>query len=94
MLRGKVLLLPPQGGRARHDFSLAWIDIIGGLARLIGCGFKKGCVLPITLLLNREHPYCLLERGRSSRDVLYRPCHLGVSFFEGVLVLRSCGGEY
>ncbi len=27
--------------------------------------------------------FCLLERGRSCRDVPYRPCHLGVSFLRG-----------
>jgi hypothetical protein len=39
-----------QGGWARHDFSLAWLVAEGnlsegGLAQLIGSGFKKGCAL-------------------------------------------------
>ncbi len=38
-----------QGGQTRHSFSLAWLEedcylSEGGLARLMGSGFKKGCV--------------------------------------------------
>jgi hypothetical protein len=44
-----IILSRVQRGGARHAFSLAWLVAEGnlskgGLARLIGSGFKKGCV--------------------------------------------------
>jgi len=62
----------------------------GGLPRLIGGGFKKGCVLFYYSSTKFESTLVLLlfwtpERGRSCCDVLYRPCHLEVSFFLGVM---------
>ncbi len=62
-----------RGYRARHDCSLAWLEAEwnfseGGLARLKGSGFKKGCVLLYILhfLWILEYSYCVLERGRRS----------------------------
>ncbi len=62
----------------------------GGLARLIGSGFNKGCVLPYYSITEFESTYscCLLERGRSHRDVLSFMSFL----FEGVLFVG--GIEY
>jgi hypothetical protein len=79
----------PNGVGRGTTSSLVWLETEGDLNKgvelqetPIGSGFKKGCVILYysTLLLN----YRLLGRGRSWRDVLYRPCHLGVSF------LRVC----
>jgi hypothetical protein len=78
---------------ARHDFSLAWLEAEGnvsegGLARLIGSGFNRGCALPYYSITEFVCTLAVYWKGvRSCRDVLYKPCHLGVSFSRGCYLL-------
>ncbi len=92
-------ILYDQGGRAQHDFSLAWLEAAwycseSAQARLETGRFKKGfvkCILlyyPSTEFESTFNVY-LLKRCGSCRVVLYRTFHLGVSFFEGGTVGRG-----
>ncbi len=63
-----------QGGVARYAYGLAWLVAKVNLSKgVLTQLIKKGCVL----LCNSS------SEGSICRDVLYRPCHLGVSFFKG-----------
>ncbi len=55
---------------------------------------ERLCVDSITILYSFFSSVMLLlftrGRGRSCRDFLSRPCHLGVSFYEGGIVAEKC----
>ncbi len=57
----------------------------GGLARRVK---QRLCITILLFWWIWGYSCCLMERGISGRAVLYKPCHLGVSFFEGYV----CGG--
>ena len=87
-----------QGGRTRHDFSLAWLEAVWHCS---GSGHrptgnepvqKMLCKLCTTLMYFPSTEFKsafnvhILTRWRSCRVILYRTLHLGVSFFEGGLL--------